>query len=129
MIKKIVGALCFDDKGRILLMHRDNKPEIAFPNQWSLFGGHVEEGETDREAISREVEEETGLSGIPFDVCMENVSIPGIDCLYTFFQAHFLEPVAINLQEGQGYGFVSISYALEKMDLSDSARFALKNCV
>jgi 8-oxo-dGTP diphosphatase len=47
--------------GRILLLLRDDRPEIGSPNLWSTLGGHVEEGETPEEAAWREVEEEVGV--------------------------------------------------------------------
>ncbi|KKU04142.1 MAG: ADP-ribose pyrophosphatase [Candidatus Woesebacteria bacterium GW2011_GWC2_47_16] len=49
------AAVIFDNKGRILLQkRRDNK-------KWGLLGGHIEIGETFRETVVREVEEESGL--------------------------------------------------------------------
>ena len=53
-----VGALIFDDAGRILLVERGNEP---YRGQWSLPGGIVEAGETLKQAVEREVLEETGL--------------------------------------------------------------------
>ncbi len=47
--------------GEVLLLLRDNKPEIAFPNYWTLVGGKVEDGETPEMAAHRELAEETGL--------------------------------------------------------------------
>jgi len=47
--------------GEVLLLLRDNKPEIAFPNYWTLIGGKVEDGETPEAAAHRELAEETGL--------------------------------------------------------------------
>jgi 8-oxo-dGTP diphosphatase len=47
--------------GHVLLLLRDDKPDIAFPNYWTLVGGKVEEGETPEMAAHRELEEETGL--------------------------------------------------------------------
>jgi 8-oxo-dGTP diphosphatase len=48
-------------KGEVLLLLRDDKPTIAFPNCWTLVGGRVEDGETPEMAAHRELQEETGL--------------------------------------------------------------------
>lgn len=52
-----VGAIVID-KGALLLIKRDREPARG---QWSLPGGRVEVGETLREALVREVREETGI--------------------------------------------------------------------
>jgi 8-oxo-dGTP diphosphatase len=44
--------------GKVLLIRRGKQP---FLDHWSLPGGGVEPGETLREAVKREVREETGL--------------------------------------------------------------------
>jgi 8-oxo-dGTP diphosphatase len=56
-----VGAVVLD-RGRVLLVRRGNEP---LKGEWSLPGGAVEVGETLREAIRREVREETGLDVEP----------------------------------------------------------------
>jgi len=56
-----VGALVFRDD-RILLVRRANPP---LQGEWSIPGGLVETGETTKEAIIREVREETGLEVEP----------------------------------------------------------------
>ncbi|HEX3751359.1 MAG TPA: NUDIX domain-containing protein [Streptosporangiaceae bacterium] len=53
-----VGAIVRDDAGRLLLVQRGHDPEAG---RWSLPGGRVEPGETDAEALAREMHEETGL--------------------------------------------------------------------
>ena len=53
-----VGAVVVDDAGRYLLVLRGREPARG---SWSVPGGRVEPGETDAEAIAREVREETGL--------------------------------------------------------------------
>lgn len=59
-----VGAVVID-AGRVLLVHRGQKPLLG---QWSLPGGAVELGETVEEAIVREVQEETGLRVRPVTI-------------------------------------------------------------
>ena len=49
-------------EGEILLLLRDNKSTIVYPNHWTLVGGKVEEGETPEMGAHRELAEETGLS-------------------------------------------------------------------
>jgi 8-oxo-dGTP diphosphatase len=53
-----VGALTFDEDGRLLLVRRANDPGRGL---WSLPGGRVEPGEDDVAALVREMAEETGL--------------------------------------------------------------------
>ena len=52
-----VGGLVFQDD-QVLLIKRGREPGLG---QWSIPGGMVDVGETVREAVQREVQEETGL--------------------------------------------------------------------
>lgn len=47
-----------DETGRLLLILRGHDPGKGL---WSIPGGRIEPGESDREAVIREVREETGL--------------------------------------------------------------------
>ena len=53
-----VGAIITDAAGRLLLIKRGHEPGKGL---WSIPGGRVEPGETDDQAVIREVREETGL--------------------------------------------------------------------
>ncbi len=53
-----VGAIIQDAAGRLLLIRRGHDPEAG---SWSLPGGRVEPGESDAQALVREMREETGL--------------------------------------------------------------------
>jgi ADP-ribose pyrophosphatase YjhB (NUDIX family) len=57
-----VGAVIKDDRGRLLLIKRGHAPGAGL---WSLPGGRIEPGETDAEALVREMREETGLAVEP----------------------------------------------------------------
>ncbi|HUF00081.1 MAG TPA: NUDIX hydrolase [Anaerolineales bacterium] len=56
-----ISIIVENTEGEILLLLRDNKSTIVFPNHWTLVGGKVEDGETLERAAHRELEEETGL--------------------------------------------------------------------
>ncbi len=47
--------------GQYLLQHREDRPEVAYPGWWSLFGGAREGAESAEEAIMRELREELEL--------------------------------------------------------------------
>ena len=53
------GAIIRDEAERLLLIQRRNEPGAGL---WSLPGGRIEAGETDQQAVVREVAEETGLA-------------------------------------------------------------------
>ncbi|WP_440085517.1 NUDIX hydrolase [Streptosporangium sp. LJ11] len=57
-----VGAIILDGSGRMLLIRRGRPPGEGL---WSIPGGRVEPGESDPEAVAREVLEETGLTVVP----------------------------------------------------------------
>src|SRR5690242_6999448 len=63
-----VGAVILHGEGqatRVLLARRGRAPSLG---EWSIPGGLVKVGETLRQAVAREVEEETGL-------CVEAVTL------------------------------------------------------
>ena len=53
-----IGAVVFDEQGRLLLVKRANPPAQG---KWSLPGGRLKSGETSEDGVVREVREETGL--------------------------------------------------------------------
>jgi len=52
--------------GDYVLQLRDNKPTIASPGQWSLFGGKMKVEETPLQTMKREVYEELSIEGAEF---------------------------------------------------------------
>ncbi|MGW5343958.1 (deoxy)nucleoside triphosphate pyrophosphohydrolase [Streptomyces sp. NPDC004050] len=65
MTERVVvgGALCHE--GRLLAARRSAPPELA--GRWELPGGKAEPGETDAEALVRELREELGVEAAPVE--------------------------------------------------------------
>jgi 8-oxo-dGTP diphosphatase len=72
-----VGAIIKDSGGRLLLIKRGHAPQAG---RWSLPGGRVEPGETDQQAVIREIREETGLD-IRCDQLVGSVQRPSPDAM------------------------------------------------
>jgi 8-oxo-dGTP diphosphatase len=53
-----VGAIIHDAERRLVVVRRGRQPNKGL---WSIPGGRVEAGESDQDAVRREVREETGL--------------------------------------------------------------------
>ena len=59
----IVCVWVYDGRGRILMTQR--APEKSFAGTWENSGGAAQAGETSRQAIARELYEETGIRANP----------------------------------------------------------------
>jgi 8-oxo-dGTP diphosphatase len=70
-----VGGVIRDAAGRLVLIKRRNEPGAGL---WSLPGGRIEAGETDEQALVREIREETGLS-VTAGAMLGAVQRPGRD--------------------------------------------------
>lgn len=68
-----VGAVVHDDTHRLLMIRRARPPAAG---RWSVPGGRVQPGESDAEAVRREVTEETGLT-VAVGVRVGTVELPG----------------------------------------------------
>ncbi len=56
---RVVGAMLQNDEGRYLITQRP--PKASLPLLWEFPGGRVEEGETDEQALAREIREEMNV--------------------------------------------------------------------
>jgi 8-oxo-dGTP diphosphatase len=68
------GAVIKNEAGQLLLIKRRNEPGAGL---WSLPGGRIEPGETDQQAVVREVAEETGLQ-VTCGALLGSVERPGL---------------------------------------------------
>lgn len=103
--RRIVAVgLIVDRDGRVLLQHRDDKPDIPAAGLWGLFGGHVEPGESPAEAFLREMEEELTWRPHRFERYLtREVDGDGWHLTSHVFAAHLDVPFdALTQREGQG---------------------------
>ncbi|WP_338684759.1 NUDIX domain-containing protein [Streptomyces acidiscabies] len=95
-------AIISNRRGELLLHLRDDLPGIAWPDHWSVLGGGCDPGESPREAIVRELDEEAGLADVAdltelFEIRDEH----GSGQLITFFAASWDgDETALPLAEG-----------------------------
>ena len=77
-----VGALIFDDSGRMLLFKT-----AKWSGLWGIPGGKIEWGEASEDALRREVREETGLEidQIEFTMVQDSIASPEF-----YREAHFI---------------------------------------
>ena len=99
MKRKGTSIIFVNDKKQVLLLLRDDKPDIPYPNMWDIPGGHVDDGETPEQCIVREMKEEMDLNLEEFQLLSVMEFIDRIE--YTFWKKANLDIQSINLHEGQ----------------------------
>lgn len=82
-------AIITNRRGDVLMHLRDDLPAIAWPAHWSLLGGGTDAGETQVEAIVRELDEEAGLTVDDLTKLFEVRDEDGSGQLITFFAANW----------------------------------------
>jgi 8-oxo-dGTP diphosphatase len=98
--------------GRYALQHRDNRPDVASPGFWALFGGGVDGHETPLAAIRREIREELALDVTEWHELWRvrhYVPLRDADVLLHIFAADVTDMWARHvLHEGQAAGLFPI---------------------
>ena len=97
----LTGAevLIENNKGEVLVLLRDDKPTIRYPNHWDFLGGGVEEGEAPEQAVRRELKEELELE-LPNLKFLKAYHWPD-QTEYIFHAKMELDVSKTNLHEGQ----------------------------
>lgn len=90
-----IAILQYQDK--FLMQLRDDIPTIVHPGVWTMFGGHLDRGETSEQGICRELQEEIGY--IPKQI--------------NFFRSYFGEKV----QRDVFYGVLDVG--LDSLELNE----------
>jgi 8-oxo-dGTP diphosphatase len=121
---------CFmNSSGRVLVLQRGRKDEQF--GLWGIPGGKLDEGETPRESLSREIFEETGIitpqdSFVFLDKALSENSCDGAYVLYLYYLDLPNHPsVLINTNEHLSYKWVTLD-KFESLDLLISQGLAYR---
>jgi 8-oxo-dGTP diphosphatase len=94
------GIILLNSNNEVLLLLRDDKIDIPFPNLWDIPGGKVEESETPEEAIRREMMEEMSIEDLGEINLFRIITLENITD-HIFWKRLELNPAEIILNEGQ----------------------------
>lgn len=121
-----VGALLYDDGGRVLLVRT-----AKWSHKWGIPGGKIERGESSEQALRREIQEETGLEidRIEFVCVQDCVDPPEFHRPAHFLLLNYLAraratAVVLN-DEAQDWRWVRLDEALA-MDLNEPTRILIE---
>lgn len=120
--KICVGPILYDDDNKIFLM------ESPKWNSWVVPGGKVEEGESEEEALRREMREELGIEITDIVKVGEKIKKPSGDFkdneMTFIFKDYFARACSTEVtpnEEISNYGWFSIEDALD-LNLLDTTR-------
>lgn len=94
------GIILLNSNNQVLLLLRDNKIDIPFPNMWDIPGGRIEEGESPENTVRREMNEEMGLVDLG-EINMFKIYTSENLTDYIFWKRINLNTDQIELKEGQ----------------------------
>lgn len=125
------AAILVTEDGRYLLQLRDDIPAIWYPGHWGLFGGAVDPGEAEGDALLRELREELELeaAGARFFVGFDFDLTPlGLSSYYRNYYEVTVSDAALKrlvLHEGAELGIMPGDQALALERLVPYDAFAL----
>lgn len=136
--EKSCGAVIFREKGREkrwLLLHYKprNSSKIAW---WDFVKGHVEDGETERDTVVREIKEETGLDKENVEFVSDFKAVSRYHHFFNGFLMHkeviyylvkaATEKIQIDLTEHLDYVWLPYEEALDKITYENSKQVLKK---
>lgn len=90
---RVVGAMLQNEEGRYLITQRP--PKASLPLLWEFPGGRVEEGESDAQALAREIREEMGVDAVVLEEAMHTRhEYPTYDIDFRVFHCRLRDPKA-----------------------------------
>ncbi|MDY9928028.1 NUDIX hydrolase [Methanosarcina sp.] len=127
-----VYAILRNEKGEFLLLRRSENSRTN-PGKWDLPGGKVNPEESLKEAVIREVWEETGISIVPGEIAGEvNFELPEKKVIAVVFNGGYVIADIKLSYEHMEYAWFSLEHIL-KMDMLPVyfriffGRFSLEN--
>jgi 8-oxo-dGTP diphosphatase len=113
---------------KILLQHRDSREDINNPDTWSLFGGELENGESPKGCVIREIEEEIGAKMSQLKIYSEQTrQESGRQVRDYIFGAKLTSPTSsLSLKEGQDMKFFT-KRDLRSIDISPAYKRQINN--
>lgn len=109
---RVVAAALFDAQGRILITQRPTGKHMA--GRWEFPGGKIAAGESEQEALARELQEELGVqmrSGRPVMALHHEYDEYGVELSMWVVDGYDGEPQGL---DGQGLKWVEAARLLEE---------------
>lgn len=94
------GIIFLNGNNEVLLLLRDNKETIPFPNMWDIPGGNIENDENPEETVKREMIEEMGIKDLG-KISLFKIFTSENLTDYIFWKRLDINPAEIDLKEGQ----------------------------
>lgn len=135
-VERSAGAVIFkEERGKIyyLLLHYPGASHRSKKDYWDFPKGHLEKGESEKEAAKREIEEETGLKEIEFiDGFQETIKYffkwkkKNVLKFVTFFLAKTKTKKVQISPEHIGYEFLPYEKAKERLTFENAKEILKK---